>query len=159
METLVIPFVDGLKRWFGAAQTLALGPQPRLRGSSATFERKCYQLFIRCRIWAYIGVWFWIAHLDWPLRMWDVVQPLILTLCDLVDSSMPGFPVHQHLPDFAQTMSIELVMPSNHLILCRPLLLLLSVFPSIKVSLPQNVSPIWICQVGKWNISILFTKV
>ena len=30
-------------------------------------------------------------------------------------------------------MSIMLVMPSNHLILCRPLLLLLSIFPSIRV--------------------------
>ena len=30
-------------------------------------------------------------------------------------------------------MSIKLVMPSNHLILCRPLLLLLSIFPSIRV--------------------------
>ena len=30
-------------------------------------------------------------------------------------------------------MSIELVMPSNHLILCRPLLLLLSVLPNIRV--------------------------
>ena len=30
-------------------------------------------------------------------------------------------------------MSIESVMPSNHLILCRPLLLLLSIFPSIRV--------------------------
>ena len=30
-------------------------------------------------------------------------------------------------------MSIELVMPSNHLILCHPLLLLLSIFPSIRV--------------------------
>ena len=30
-------------------------------------------------------------------------------------------------------MSIALVMPSNHLILCRPLLLLLSIFPSIRV--------------------------
>ena len=30
-------------------------------------------------------------------------------------------------------MSIELVMPSNHLILCHPLLLLLSIFPSIRI--------------------------
>ena len=36
-------------------------------------------------------------------------------------------------------MSIELVMPSNHLILCRPLLLLLSVFPSIKVFSNESV--------------------
>ena len=32
-----------------------------------------------------------------------------------------------------KSMSIELVMPSSHLILCRPLLLLLSIFPSIRV--------------------------
>ena len=35
-------------------------------------------------------------------------------------------------------MSIELVMPSNHLILCRPLLLLPSIFPSIKVFSNQS---------------------
>ena len=34
---------------------------------------------------------------------------------------------------FLKLMSIELVMPSNHLILCRPLLLLPSIFPSIRV--------------------------
>ena len=36
-------------------------------------------------------------------------------------------------------MSIELVMPSNHLILCRPLLLLPSVFPSIRVFSNESV--------------------
>ena len=36
-------------------------------------------------------------------------------------------------------MSIESVMPSNHLILCRPLLLLPSIFPSIRVSSKQSV--------------------
>ena len=41
--------------------------------------------------------------------------------------------VHQQLPEFTQLMSIELVMPSSHLILCRPFLLLSSVFPSIRV--------------------------
>ena len=48
-----------------------------------------------------------------------------------MDCSRPGSSVH-HLPDFAQ-MSIELVTPSNHLILCRPLLLLPSIIPSIRV--------------------------
>ena len=47
-----------------------------------------------------------------------------LTLCDPMDCSMPGFPVHQQLPDLLKLMSIESVMPSNHLILCHPLLLL-----------------------------------
>ena len=57
------------------------------------------------------------------------VAKLCLTLCDPTDSSMPGFPVSRSLP---KPMSIESMMPSNHLILCRPLLLLSSVFPSIR---------------------------
>ena len=44
-----------------------------------------------------------------------------------MDCSTPGLPVHLQLPEFTQTH--ESVMPSNHLILCRPLLLLLSIFP------------------------------
>ena len=47
-------------------------------------------------------------------------------------------------------MSIELVMPSNHLILCRPLLLLPSIFPSIRVFSRESVlrikwSKFWSC--------------
>ena len=45
----------------------------------------------------------------------------------------PGFPVLHHLPELPRLMSIESLMPSNHLILCRTLLLMPSVFPSIKV--------------------------
>ena len=56
-----------------------------------------------------------------------------LTLWNPMDYSMPGFPVHHQLPEFAQTMSIQSVMPSNHLILRCLLLLLPSFFPSIKV--------------------------
>ena len=44
-----------------------------------------------------------------------------------------GFPVHYHLQSLLKLISIELVMPSSHLILCHPLLLLLSIFPSIRV--------------------------
>ena len=47
---------------------------------------------------------------------------------------MPGIPVLLHLPELAQTPVIESVMPSNHLILCYPLLLLPSLFPSILMS-------------------------
>ena len=39
-------------------------------------------------------------------------------------------------------MSIESVMPSNHLILCHPLLLLPSIFPSIKIFSNESVLPI-----------------
>ena len=55
------------------------------------------------------------------------------TLCNPMDRSTPGHPVHQQLPEFTQLMFIESVMPSNHLLLCHPLLLLPSIFPSIRV--------------------------
>ena len=50
-----------------------------------------------------------------------------------MDCSMPGLPVHHQLPESTKPMSIESVMPSNHLILCHPLLLLPSIFPNIRV--------------------------
>ena len=55
-----------------------------------------------------------------------------LTLRDPIDCSAAGFPVLYHLLEFAQLMSIELVSLSNHLILCCSLLLLPSIFPSIR---------------------------
>ena len=54
-------------------------------------------------------------------------------LCDPMNCSTPGLPVHHQLPEFIQLMSIESVMPSSHLILCRPLLLLPPIPPSIRV--------------------------
>ena len=50
-----------------------------------------------------------------------------------MNRSMPGLPVHHRLWGPPKPMSSESVMPSNHLILCRPLLLLPSVFPRIRV--------------------------
>ena len=40
-----------------------------------------------------------------------------------MDCSTPGFPVHHQLSTLLKLMSIEFMIPSNHLILCRPLLL------------------------------------
>ena len=48
-------------------------------------------------------------------------------------------------------MSIELVMPSSHLILCRPLLLLPSIFPSIRVF--SNESALHIRWPKYWSFS------
>ena len=47
--------------------------------------------------------------------------------------SISGFHDLHYLPEFAQLMSIESVMPSNHLILCFPLFLLPSIFSSIRI--------------------------
>ena len=61
------------------------------------------------------------------------VTKLCLTLCDPMDCSMPGslsLIISWSLPKFT---SIESVMSSNHLTLCRPLLLLPSIFPSTRV--------------------------
>ena len=56
-----------------------------------------------------------------------------------MDCSTPGLPVHHQLPEFTHTSIIESVIPSNHLILCRPLLLLRSIFPSIRVFSNESV--------------------
>ena len=61
------------------------------------------------------------------------------TLCDPMNCSTPGLPVHHHLLEFTQTESIESVMPSSHLILCRSLLLLPSIFASLRVFSNESV--------------------
>ena len=73
------------------------------------------------------------------------------TPCDPKDCSTPGLPVHHQLMDLLKPMSIESVMPSNHLILCHPLLLLPSIFPSIKVF--SNDSFIHIRWPKYWSFS------
>ena len=63
---------------------------------------------------------------------WSVAK-LYLTLRDPMNCNTPGFPLLHYLMEFAQLISTELVMPFNHLILCRPLRLLSSIFSSIRV--------------------------
>ena len=55
------------------------------------------------------------------------------TLCDPMNCSTPGLPLHHQLRSSLKLKSTESVMPSNHLILCHPLLFLPSIFPSIRV--------------------------
>ena len=81
----------------------------------------------------------------------SVVQ-LCLTLCNPMDCSTPGLPVHHQLLSLLKLTSIESVMPSNHLILYRPLFLLPSIFPSIRVF--SNVSVLRIRWPKYWSFSI-----
>ena len=68
-----------------------------------------------------------------------VVQSLsCVQLCATPLTAVPRLPVLHHLLEFAQFTFTELVMISNHLILCCPLLLLPSIFPSIRVFLLMN---------------------
>ena len=68
-----------------------------------------------------------------------------------MDCSTPGLPVHHQLPEFTQTHVIESVMPSNYLILCHSLLLLPSIFPSIRVF--SNESVLHIRWPACWSFS------
>ena len=70
------------------------------------------------------------------------VAKLCPTLCDPMDCSTPGFPVLIISQSLLKLMSIQSVMASSHLILCRPLLLLPSIFPSIRNISNESVLPI-----------------
>ena len=71
-------------------------------------------------------------------------------LCDPMNCSMPGLPVHHSSRSLPKIM--ESAMPSSHLILCCPLLLLPSIFPSIRVLSDKSVLHIrWL---KYWSFSI-----
>ena len=98
----------------------------------------------------------WKLTLVWEVRpspsfSVQLVAQSCLTSCDPMDCSPPGLPVHHQLSKFTKPMSIESVMPSNHLILCHPLLLLPSIFPSIRVF--SNESALCIRWPKYWSFS------
>ena len=65
-------------------------------------------------------------------------------------------PVHHQLPELLKLTSIESVTPSSYLILCRPLLPLPSIFPSIRVFSKESVLGIrW---PKHWNFSFSITE-
>ena len=68
-----------------------------------------------------------------------------------MNRSTPGLPVITNSQSPPKPMSIESVMPSNHLILCRPLLLLPSIFPGIRVF--SNESALRIRCPNYWSFS------
>ena len=87
---------------------------------------------------------------------------LVLFSCSVVsyslqpqDHSAPGFPVFHYLLDLLKLMAIELVKLSNHLILCHRLLLLPSVFPSIKVF--SSELPLCIRWPEYWSFSFIIS--
>ena len=62
-------------------------------------------------------------------------------------------PVLHYLPEFAKLMFIESLMPSNHLILCCPLLLQPSAFPSIRAFSKESTPPIRWPKYWRFSIS------
>ena len=76
----------------------------------------------------------------------SVTKSCLTLLCN-----MSGFSVPHHLLSLPKLMSTESEMPSNHLILCHPLLFLPSIFPSIRVF--SNESSVWIKWPKDWSFS------
>ena len=81
-----------------------------------------------------------------------------MTLCDPIDCSTPGFPVHHQSLELAQTHVHQVLMPSNHLIPCCPLFLLLSTFPSIRVFSNESVLPIRWPKYWSFSFSICLSN-
>ena len=82
----------------------------------------------------------------------SVAAQSCLILCDPMNCSTPGFPAFTISQSLLKLMSIESVMPSNHLIFCRPLLLPPSIFPSIRIF--SNESVLHIRWPKYWSFSL-----
>ena len=75
-----------------------------------------------------------------PLRQFSSVQSLShVRLCDPLDLSIPASLSITNSQSLLKLMSIKSVMPSNHLILCHPLLLLPLIFPGIRVFSNESI--------------------
>ena len=81
-----------------------------------------------------------------------------LILCDPMNCSTPGLPVHHHLQSSLKLTSIESVMPSSHLILCHPLFLLPPIPPSIRVFSSESTLRIRWPKYWSFSFSIIPSK-
>ena len=88
------------------------------------------------------------SSLQYVVVHFNLVAQSCPTLCNC---SMPGLPVHHQLQSLLSLMSVESVMPSNHLILCHLLLLPPSIIPSIRVF--SNESGLRIRWPEYWSFS------
>ena len=105
--------------------------------------------------------WFWIwwqSHSGKNSLYVVVVQSLSLAWIFVTPMDTPGFPVLHHLPEVLKLMSIESVMSSNHPVLCRPLLLLPSIFLSIRVISKKSALCIRWPKYWNFNFSISPSK-
>ena len=92
-----------------------------------------------------------MSDVSLKLIQFSSVTQLCQTLCDPTDCSTPGPLSITNSRSWCKLMSIESVMPSNHLILCHPLLLPPSIFPSIRVF--SNESALHIRWPKYWSFS------
>ena len=96
-----------MKHGFG----LLVGPS-KLKSSVCFSLGRRHMLSVKCNQ---------CSNLQRNLQFSSVQSLSRVRLCNPMNCSTPGLPVHHQLPEFTQLTSIESVMPSSHLILCRPL--------------------------------------
>ena len=141
--------------WGGTVTALSQNIKDSIRGEERKWERvedeggkklsDCMSQKVKGESKLFIK-WFlgkWLKKLlSWKWKFACSVQ----FRCSVVSNSLwphglcvPGFPVHHQLPSLLRLMSIESVMPPSYLILCCPLLLLRSIFPSIRVFSSESV--------------------
>ena len=135
---------QGLFQWITSSHRVAKVLELQLQYQSFQW---IFRVNIYCNYSQYTNIQVWAVQ-------FSLVTQSCLTLCNPMDCSMLGFPVHQHLPELAQTPVVKLVMPSNHIILCHPLFLLPSIFPSVRVFFNESVLPIRWPEYWSFSFSI-----
>ena len=96
--------------------------------------------------------YLFVCCVFWFLIQFSSVTQSCLTVCDPMSSSTAGLPVHHQLLEFTQTHVLESVIPSSHLIFCRPLLLLPPIPPNIRVL--SNESTLRMRWPKYWSFSL-----
>ena len=127
----------------GLPDLTKLGQNPTIQGNSILwcFLSSPFQNHIKKLI-----NWVQFSSVQSLSRVWLFATPW--------NHSMQGLPVQHQLPEFIQTRIPWVVMPSSHLILCRPLLLPPSIFPIIRVFSNKSVLRIRWPKYGSFSFSI-----
>ena len=124
----------------------------RVLSSTMVQKDTCTPIFITA-LFAIAWTWTWTqpkcpSTKEWIKKMCVYIhtQPVQFSRSVLFDSATPRTAARQASLSITNSwsllklMSIKSVMPSNHLILCRPLLLLPSIFPSIRIFSNESIS-------------------
>ena len=118
------------------------------------FGKISWLLPILCIIHTHLQI---IFHLTTSVQFSSVVKSCP-TLWDSMNRSTPGLPVHHQLQSSLRLTSIQSVMPSNHLILCRPLLLLPPINPRIRVFYNESTLRMRWSKYWSFSFSIIPSK-
>ena len=103
-------------------------------------------------------LWWSGSELTVTLVQFSSVAQSCPTLGNPMNRSTPGLPVHHQLPSSLKLTSIESVMPSSHLNLCRPLFLLPPIPPSIRVFSNESVLHMRWPKYWSFSFSIIPSK-